>query len=89
MERVAAAHNDMKNTEVPAKGIRGFFLYSPVTKEHFFRVYDLLDKSKFTDFKVTAEEIEVELISDFNSFYIDPENPEKNKLDFSSRVLGK
>jgi hypothetical protein len=78
--------------EVPAKGIKGFLLYSPVDHKHFFRVYDQLDKSKFTDFKICAEDIEIELLNDFNSLYVygdGSEGTDKNRLDYSSRVLGK
>ena len=76
-------------TEKSAKGVRGFLLYSPFTHKHFFRVYDPVDKSKFTDYKVTAEDIEVEILLDFNALYEDTENPDNNRLDYSSRVLGK
>ena len=84
----------MENTkkEIPAKGIKGFLLYSPVDHKHHFRVYDQLDKSKFTDFKICAEDIEIELLDEFNALYIDGDGSagiEKNRLDYSSRVLGK
>jgi hypothetical protein len=40
-----------KSPEKSAKGVRGFLLYSPVTKDYFFRIYDPADKRKFTDYK--------------------------------------
>lgn len=73
------------NIEKSAKGVKGFLLYNPFTKKHFFRVYDHKDKSIFTDYDLIAEDIEIELISDFNSLY----EGERNKLDYSSKVLGK
>lgn len=72
-------------TEKPAKGVRGFLLYSPFTQKHFFRVYDPEDKSVFTDYDITAEDIEIELLSNFNSLY----EGERNRLDYSRKVLGK
>jgi len=76
-------------TEKPAEGVRGFFLYSPVTKQHFFRVYDNSDPTKdtFTDYKVCAEDIEVTLECSSLSLYEGDED--KNRLDWSSRVLGR
>lgn len=83
----------MENTkEISAKGIRGFLLYSPVDHKHFFRVYDQLDKSKFTDFKICTDDIEIELLDEFNALYIHgdgSEGTDKNCLDYSSSVLGK
>lgn len=72
-------------TEKPAKGVKGFFLYSPSDKKYFFRVYDQEDKKKFTDYQVTAEDIEVELVSDYNALY--DEDDAENRLDYSSKVL--
>jgi hypothetical protein len=72
--------------EVPAKGKRGFLLYSPFSKKHFFRVYDPEDKHKFTDYDLCAEDIEVEILDDFVCLYL---GEDKNRLDYSSKVLGK
>lgn len=76
--------------EKPAKGQKGFFLYSPIGDYYWFRVYDPEDKRKFTDYKICAEDIEVEIICDGLSLY-EKENGEekKNQLDWSSRVLGR
>jgi hypothetical protein len=73
-------------TEKPAKGVKGFLLYSPFTKKHFFRVYDPKDKSIFVDYDITAEDIEIELLSNYNSLY---ESEKRNRLGYSSKVLGK
>lgn len=69
--------------ETPAKGTKGFLLWNPFDKCYFFRIYNE-DKS-FTDYDLRAEEIAVELTSNFVSLY-DGDNP---KIDFSSEVLGK
>lgn len=53
--------------ETKAKGIKGYLLYSPVTKNHFFRVYNKKDLTKFKDYKITAEDIEIKLLSNFNA----------------------
>ncbi len=71
--------------EKPAKNVRGFFLYNPFTKKHFFRVYDEKDKRKFTDYKVCAEDIEVTIHAGGLSLY----EGESNRLDWSSEALGK
>lgn len=77
--------------EKPTKGVHGYFLYSPVTKKHFFRVYGADDPvtghKTFTDYDVCAEEIAVKLeCSGDLSLY---ESNERNRLDWSGRVLGK
>lgn len=70
----------------PAKGTKGFLLYNPITHRYFFRVYDLEDKSCFKDYKVLAEDIEVEIVDDHLEFY---ENEGNNCLDYSPVMLGK
>lgn len=72
--------------EISAKGIKGFLLYSPIENRHFFRVYDPKNKHIFKDYKITAEEIEIELLSDFNALIEDEDN---KQLDFSSKALGR
>lgn len=72
--------------EKKAKGIRGFLLYSPITKNHFFRVHNKKDPTKFKDYKITAEDIEIKLLSNFNAL-IELNTGEKI-LDYSSKVLG-
>ncbi len=74
--------------EKSATGVRGFFLYNPFTKRHFFRVYDEKDRSKFTDYKVCAEDIEVTIHAGGLALY-ESEDGEKNRLDWSSEALGK
>jgi len=69
--------------EINAKGKRGFILYSPIEKRYFFRIYH---GDTFTDYDINAEEIEIEIIGDWTSLY---ESEEYNKLDFSSKALGK
>jgi len=72
--------------EKSAKGIRGFLLYSPLHKNYFFRVYSKKNPNKFKDYKITAEDIEIKLLSDFNSL-IEFKNGDKI-LDYNSKVLG-
>jgi hypothetical protein len=73
--------------EISAKNIRGYLLYSPIGKSHFFRVHNKKDPSNFEDYKITAEDIEVMLMSDFNSLV---ENEDGTKiLDYNSKVLGR
>jgi len=72
--------------EKKSKGIKGFLLYNPITKNHFFRVYNKKDPTKFDDYKITAEDIEIKLLSNFNAL-IELNTGEKI-LDYSSKVLG-
>lgn len=66
--------------------MRGFFLYNPFKQRHFFRVYDPEDKRKFKDYDVFAEDIEVTIHAHGLVLY---EGEDRNKLDWSSKVLGK
>lgn len=73
-----------KHKEKSAKGVKGYLLYDPYHKCHFFRVHNKKDPAKFKDYKITAEDIEIELLSNFNSL-IELEGGE-NILDYSSKV---
>lgn len=70
----------------PAKGVKGFLLYSPVTKGYFFRVYDPEDRSNFKDYKLAADDIEIEIL---DGFTVLRDGPEMGTLDYSDKVLGK
>lgn len=73
--------------EKSAKYTKGYLLYSPVSKSHFFRIHNKKDPSNFTDYKITAEDIEILLLSDFNALV---ENEDGTKiLDYNSKVLGR
>ena len=69
--------------EKPAKDKRGFLLYSPFREGYILRIYE---GKNFTDYELFAEEIEIQLVDNWVSLY---ESEEKNKLDFSSKALGK
>ena len=69
--------------EKSAKNKKGFLLYSPVREGYFFRIYD---GENFKDYDLIAEEIEIKIIGKWVSLY---ESEEKNKLDFSSKALGR
>lgn len=75
-------------TETPAKGKKGFLLYNPFSKNYFFRIYDPVDKSKFTDYRLAAEDIEVEIVADGLSLYAS-DGDERSLLDWSSEALGR
>jgi hypothetical protein len=68
-------------TEKPAEGVKGYLL-KDLNGKYFFRVYT---DDGFIDYTLRAQEIPIELSSNFVSLY-DGDNP---KLDFSSQVLGK
>ncbi len=72
----------------PSKGVKGYLLYSPVIRGFFFRVYDAEDRSNFKDYRLCAEDIEVEIIDTF-TVLIDGEGEEMGRLDYNKKVLGK
>jgi len=69
--------------EMNAKGVRGFLMYDFKSDEYFFRVYE---QGTFTDYKIRAEELEVDIVSDYYSFYI---SDKEKTLDFSSKAVGR
>lgn len=73
--------------ETGAKDVVGFLLYSPIGNRHFFRVHDKNNPAEFTDYKITAEDIQIKLLSNFNAL-IEYED-ETKALDYSSEVLGR
>lgn len=75
-------------SEEQAKGKRGFLLYSPFSKKHFFRIYESEDKRTFTDYDLCAEDIEIEILDDWTALY-KTEEGKKNRLDYTSKVLGR
>ena len=72
--------------EKPAKGVKGFLLYNPFQKSHFFRVHNKKDPTKFKDYKITAEDVEIKLLSNYNALI---EKDDMYCLDYSKKVLGK
>lgn len=73
--------------EKKAKGTKGFLLKG-FKGNHFFRIYK---GSDFTDYDLLCEELEVEILSDWYSFY-EKEKEDKvdhNFLDWSSKALGR
>jgi hypothetical protein len=73
--------------EKKAKGTKGFLLYSPTNLRYFFRVYNKKNPRKFKDYDIRAEEVKIELLSNFNSLITNDDG--SRVLDFSSKVLGK
>lgn len=69
--------------EINAKGAVGFLLHSPLENKTYFRVYENGD---FKDYDIMCEELEVEIKSEFYSFYT---KQKENILDFSSIAKGK
>jgi hypothetical protein len=73
--------------EKPAQDVRGTLLYNSITKKHFFRIYGEIDpqtkRRSFTDYKLSAEDIEVTINSKYLSLY-ESEDLTKNRLDFCS-----
>lgn len=67
--------------EINAKGVKGFFLF--LKDGYVFRVYE---GKNFVDYKIFADEINVEILSDYYSFC---EKDGVKFLDFSSKSLGK
>jgi len=68
-----------------AKGIRGFLLYSPATQSFIFRVYESEDKRQFTDYDICVDDLEIEILDQFAELH----KGERNKIDYSKKVLGR
>lgn len=88
--------------EKPAKGVRGFLLYNPSTDRHFLRVYGDIDpatgRNSFTDYKLSAEDIQITIESHDLSLYdeteeeksrplFDEDNHSRNEINWSSSHL--
>jgi hypothetical protein len=75
--------------EIPAKGVKGFILYNPFDKNHFFRVYS--EGKSFKDYKICAEDIEIEILDAHISLYEYEGGVSlyNGKLDYSSKLLGR
>ena len=76
-----------RKKEQGAKGVEGFLLYSSASQGYFFRIYSETNKRDYKDYKLTAEDIEIKLLSNFNSL-VEYDDGSK-ALDYSSEVLGK
>jgi hypothetical protein len=72
--------------EVTAEGVIGFLIYNPFSKEYFFRVYNESDRTEFTDYRLAADEIEIEIKCKRLSLYHN-DIGHLNKLDYTSKVL--
>lgn len=66
--------------EIPAEGVSGFLLYDPFENRHFFRVYNPTDKTKFEDYRLSAEDIEITIIDTHLSLY-------KGQLTWNSKTV--
>jgi hypothetical protein len=68
---------------------KGYFLYSPFGEEkcgrYFFRTYN--KDGSFIDYDIRAEEVEVQITSEWISLYKSDNN--LNYLDWSSKTLGR
>ena len=69
--------------EINAKDKTGYLLWQPIEQRHCFRIYH---GDSFTDYDINAEEIGIKIVGDWVSLY---ESENYNKLDFSSKALGK
>ena len=67
--------------EKPAKNVEGFLLYNPFTEKYFFRIYDSVDKKKYIDYKICAEDVKVEIKSNILSLYEERYDKEGNKIN--------
>lgn len=72
--------------ETNAQGVKGFLLYSPLIPGYFFRIYNKDNPAKFEDYDITAEDIQIELMSNFNALVRYKDG--KKALDYTSEVLG-
>ena len=75
----------MTQPTTDAKGTKGFILYSPVTNDFFFRVYDSVDKKVYKDYKLAIEDMEVEILDEFVTLVDDGE---QSRIAYKRSVLG-
>ena len=54
--------------------------------ERYHKIIREKDKRKFTDYQITAEDIEIKILSRFNALI---EKDGRHYLDYTSEVLGK
>lgn len=73
------------DTEEDAKGKTGFLLYNPFTEKHFFRIYHPTNKRIYTDYRLSAEDIEVTILAGSLSLYKNKEGD--SWLGWSSKIL--
>lgn len=82
--------------EKEAKGTKGYLFFNIFTKKYFLRVYNeqdvetrkKLNDYTYKDYRLSSEEIGIEILSGGLSLYED-EDGKNNKLDWSSKVLGR
>ena len=76
--------------EKPADGTRGFLIRTFDDKtgamEMYFRIYWGAN-GNFTDYNINHDDLEVEILDDFASFYDAP--GQEPTLDYDSRTLGR
>lgn len=70
--------------EKSAAGVRGCLLYNFITGLHFFRLYDY-DNDTYEDYKICAEDINIEILRDDCSLF---RTKTGGKLNWSSKTLG-
>lgn len=70
--------------EKPAKGVKGFLLYNPFTDHYWFRVYNPENKREYKDYKLSIEDLEIEILAGGASLY---ESEEGNRISWASEYL--
>ncbi len=71
-----------KPKAIDAHGVTGFIMRDLLGNGRpTFRVYDKKNKRKFKDYDITAEEVEVKIVTHWNAF-------RGENLDWSDRALG-
>lgn len=70
--------------EKSAKNVEGYLLYDMIDDKYFFRVYNDSTKKNFTDYKLSAEDIKIKILSELSLY-----EEKENRLDWSSKYLKK
>ena len=71
-----------------AEGKTGHLLYSPIDHNFFFRIYSK-DRKEFKDYKLCAEDIEIQILDSSLELYENDDPDQSNRLDWSRKVLGR
>lgn len=78
----------MKANERSANKVRGYLL-ATLDGELVFRVYTSADRKEFKDYKIRHQDLEVEIVDNYSSFFDEKTDDYDGFLDYPSRLLEK
>lgn len=76
----------MKENERSANKVRGYLLYSPVENGFIFRVYTDTNRREFKDYKIRHQDLEIEIVDNYSSFYDEKTKDCDGYIDYPSKI---